>query len=260
MPASPAAAPAGPAAAPPGAQSSGVGQYASEVPPDEVNGIEEPITGGDTEESIPVANEVSFVVGNDFRTRGGYDENLKHVAKLDYYGTRYVDCEHYPLEIHTARPDRIATIVTTDASSEHQARKSGKFIVIRGRAQGIAPEVERALLETFDFDTPVVALEKKDPAVTPVGMEKLPGILAWKFQVKRRGQHYRILYVDSHFGDVVKFTIKNAAGDSVVDVTLHDYRAVEGIRVPFAADYRSPDGALLASDRLERIEVKRTGS
>jgi hypothetical protein len=199
-------------------------------------------------------------VGNNFRTLGGYDETLKRIAEVDYYGTRYVDCEHYPLQIHTARPDRIATIVTTGASSEHQARKWGESIVIQGRAQGIPLEVERALLETFDFDTPVIALEKKDPAVTPVGMEKLPGILAWKFKVKRPGQHYRILYVDSHFGDVVKFTIKNAAGDSVVDVTLHDYRAVEGIRVPFAADYRSPDGALLASDRLERIEVKRTGS
>jgi hypothetical protein len=250
--------PEGPAA--PGPKTPSSGPYASEVPPDEVNGIEEPITGGDSEDSIPVANEISFVVGNDFRKREGYDETLKHVAKLDYYGTRYVDCEHYPLELHTARPDQIDTIVTTVASSRYEARKSGKAIVIRGRAQGIPSEIERALLETFDFDTPIIALEHHDSAVTPVGMQKLPGMLAWKFQVKRAGSHYRVLYVDSHFGDVVRFTIKNAKGDSIVDVTLHDYRVVEGIRVPFAADYRSPEGTLLASDRFERVKVKRTGS
>jgi hypothetical protein len=251
----------GPAAPPPASHSSGSGQYASEVPPDEVNNsIEDPITGRDSEDSIPVANEVSFVVGNDFRVRGGYDESLKRVVKVDYYGTRYVDCEHYPLEIHAARPDRLSTIVTTGTSSGHEARKSGKAIVIRGHAQGIPLDIERALLETFDFDTPVVALEQKDPAVTPVGMQKLPGVLAWKFQVKRAGPYYRILYVDSHFGDVVRFTVMSAGGMSVLDVALHDYRAVEGIRVPFAADYRSPDGSLLASDRLERVEVERTGS
>jgi hypothetical protein len=256
----PAAAPEAEAPAAPGQQTSVSGQYASEVPADEVNGIEEPITGGDSEYSIPVANEVSFVVGNDFRKRGGYDETLKHVAELDYYGTRYVDCEHYPLEIHTARPDQVATLVTTGASSRHEVRKSDKAIVIRGHAQGIPSAVERALVTTFDFDTPIVALEKRDPAVTPVGMQKLPGMLTWKFQVRRAGEHYRILYVDSHFGDVVRFTIKNATGASVVDVALHDYRVIDGIRVPFAADFRSPEGNLLASDRFERVEVKRTGS
>jgi hypothetical protein len=255
-----AAAPETAAPAAPGQQTSGSGQYASEVPPDEVNGIEEPITGGDTEDSIPVANEVSFVVDNDFRKQGGYDETLKSVAEVDYYGTRYLDCEHYPLEIHATRPDRITTTVTTGTASRHVASKSANAIVIRGPAQGIPSEVERALLETFDFDTPIVALESKDPAVTPAGMQKLPGVLTWKFKVKRASPYYRILFVDSHFGDVVRFTIDNATGASIVDVTLHDYRAVEGIRVPFAADYRRPDGTLLASDRIERVEVKRRAS
>jgi hypothetical protein len=203
------------APAPPGAQTSD-GKYASEVPPEEVNSIEEPVTGGEGEDSIPVANEVSFVVGNDFRSRGGYDETLKRIAEVNYYGTRYLDCEHYPLEIHAARPDRITTIVSGGRTARYVARKSGKAIVIRGHAQGIPSEVERALLETFDFDTPVVALKNKDPAVTPAGMQKLPGTLTWMFKVKRAGPHYRILYVDSHFGDVVRFIIRDAAALSLL--------------------------------------------
>jgi hypothetical protein len=43
-------------------------------------------------------------------------------------------------------------------------------------------------------------------------------------------------------------------------VVLRDYREVEGIRVPFAIDYRGADGTLLASDRLERVAVTRMRS
>lgn len=61
-------------------------------------------------------------------------------------------------------------------------------------------------------------------------------------------------------GDVVKFIIMNTQGVQVLDVSLHDYRAVEGIRVPFAIDYRGADGTVLASDRFERVAVTRTRS
>jgi hypothetical protein len=63
--------------------------------------------------------------------------------------------------------------------------------------------------------------------------------------------------VDSHYGDIIKFSIMNARGRHVLDVALHDYRAVAGIRVPFAIDYRHADETLLASDRFERISVTR---
>jgi hypothetical protein len=240
-----------------GARASNVGPYASEVPPSDV--IDKPdgtaLAGGGTEDSIAVAQEIDFVIGNSFRSDGGYDENLKKVAKVNYYGTRYVGCEHYSLEIHTARPDRVATALKSGASSNFQGRRSGKEIVLRGKSPGIANEAETALLETFDFDTPIVDLQRGYPAIRPLGMQKLPGSLTWKLEVERSGEHYRVLYVDSHFGDVVKYTVMDAGGAPVLDVALHDYRAVKGIRVPFAIDYRKPDGTMLASDRLERVEV-----
>jgi hypothetical protein len=179
---------------------------------------------------------------------------------VDYYGTRYVDCEHYRLVIHTARPDQVATLLKGEGASVFESHKAGRRIVVRGQSQGLPNEAQRALLETFDFDSPVIDLESKHPTIQPIGMEKLPGILTWKFQTARSGEHYRVLYVDSHFGDVVKYTILNADGAPLLDVALHDYRAVQGIRVPFAIDYRSPNGKLLANDRLERVEVTRTRS
>jgi hypothetical protein len=240
-----------------GAHTPHVDPYASEVPQSDVinKAGGSALAGDGTEDSIPVAQELDFVTGNSFRTDGGYDENLKKAAKVDYYGTRYVDCEHYSLEIHTARPDQITTSLKAGLSSNFESRRSGSKVVLRGESPGMANEVERALLETFDFDTPVVEIQRGHPAIQPLGMQKLPGLLTWKLQVGSTGEYYRVLYVDSHFGDVVRYKIMSAGGAPVIDVALHDYRAVKGIRVAFAIDYRKPDGTLLASDRLERVEV-----
>ena len=235
------------------------GAYASEVPQhvtiDKKDGAA--LAADDDAGSIPVAQELEFVLENSFRKT--YDENLKAVAQVEYYGTRYVDCEQYPLEVRTARPDRISTLINA-VSSKFEISKSNKGVKIRGTPQGLGIEEERALLETFAFDTPVIELEKNRKVFKPLGMQKLPGMLTWKLEVDRPGGYHRILYVDSHTGDIDKFTIVNAQGAHVLDVVLHDYRVVDGIRVPFAIDYRRPDGALLANDRFESVKVKRTQS
>ena len=136
----------------------------------------------------------------------------------------------------TARPDRISTLINGGVSSKFEISKSNKGVKIRGTPQGLGIEEERALLETFAFDTPVIELEKNRKVSKPLGMQKLPGMLTWKLEVDRPGGYHRILYVDSHTGDIDKFTIVNAQGAHVLDVVLHDYRVVDGIRVPFAID------------------------
>lgn len=235
------------------------GAYASEVPDREIVEYKDGTLAADNEAgTIPVAQELDFVRENSFRKP--YDESLKSVTKVEYYGTRYVGCEQYSLEIHAARPNQISRLIKTGGSSKFESRKSKKGVKIRGDPQGLGVEEERALLETFDFDTPVIELEKNPHAFKPLGMQKLPGMLTWKLEVDRNDGYRQILNIDSHYGDIVKFTIMNAQGARVLDVALHDYRAIEGIRVPFAIDYRSPDGTLLASDRLDRVEVMRTRS
>ena len=235
------------------------GVYASEVPDLDIVERDHGTLAADNEAgTIPVAQELDFVRGNSFHKP--YDESFKSVAKVEYYGTRYVGCEQYSLEIHAARPNQISTLIKTGRSSKFESRKSKNGVKVHGDPQGLGVEEERALLETFDFDTPVVELEKNPHALKPLGMQKLPGMLTWKLEVARPGAYHRILYVDSHSGDVVKFTISSAKGARVLEVTPHDYRSVGGIRVPFATDYRSPDGTLLASDRLERVEVIRARS
>ncbi len=148
----------------------------------------------------------------------------------------------------------------TGKSFTFEGSKSNQDIEVRGTPQGLAIEQQRALFATFDFDTPILELEKNPHAFEPLGMEKLPGMLTWKLQADSSSGYRQVVYVDSHYGDIVKLSIMNAHGAHILDVAPHDYRAVDGIRVPFAIDYRSPDGTVLANDRFDRIEVKRTRS
>ncbi len=235
------------------------GAYASEVPREAIDSQDQTTLASDQDEqSIPVAEEIDFVKDNSFRKT--FEESLKTVAKVDYYGTRYVDCEQYPLAVHTARPNQVSVLINTGGSSKFEGSKSSQGIKVRGTPQGLGVAEQRALLATFNFDTPIVELERNPHAFTPLGMEKLPGMLTWKLESARSGDYRKVLYVDSHFGDIVKLSIMNAKGAHILEVAPHDYRAVDGIRVPFAIDYRSPDGTLLANDRFERVEVKRTRS
>jgi hypothetical protein len=196
--------------------------YASEVPERDVidNKDGTALAADQDDGSIPVAEELDFVRDNSFRKT--FEQSLKTVADVTYHGTRYVGCEQYPLEIHTARPDQLATLVKTAGSSTFEASKSSKGIVLRGEPQGLTTDDERALLETFNFNTPIADLEKGHPLVRPLGMQKLPGTLTWKLQEERTSGHYRIPYVDSHTGDVVKFSIMNAGGARILDVKQHD--------------------------------------
>lgn len=234
---------------PEGTQQANDSRYASEVPKDvafEDKNASMVASDGD-QTTIPVAEEIDFVLESGSRTHENFDENLKKVARLDYFGTRYVSCDHYPVEVHAARPNRVQTVVGADKPAA-------------GATFGLSADAERALRETYDFDTPILDLERNRHSYTPIGMVKLPGFLAWKLRADLPQGYHRIVYIDSHTGDVVKFSILNAKGAKVLDVVQHDFRVIEGLRLPFAVDYRGPGGEDLADDRFQRIEVGRDRS
>lgn len=234
------------------------GGYASEVPEHQRfdNSDGSALAGDGSEGSIPVAEELDYVGDNDFRDRAGYDEALKHVAAINYYGTRYIGCEQYRLEVDNARPSLSHILLRTDAAADtFEIGRPGEGVVIHGEPQGLSADDERALLETFDFDTPVLQLKANPEALQPLGMQKLAGVLTWKLRVNRPGNYRRIIYVDSHTGDLVQASIVDAKGKFLLDIVQHDFRVVQGIRIPFAIDYKDPAGNLLASDRIERAEI-----
>src|SRR5882757_327007 len=112
---------------PPGGRLPVDGAYASEVPREAIRNQDQTALAADKDEqSIPVAEEIDFVRDNSFRRT--FEERLKTVAKVDYHGTRYVGCEQYPLEVHTARPNELSLLLKTGASSKFEGSKSNQGI------------------------------------------------------------------------------------------------------------------------------------
>ena len=241
-----------------GAEQVGNSAYASEVPAGDVFKDEKVSTviSDGNQATIPVADEIDFVLSNNFRSNGDFDKNLKKVAKLDYFGTRYVGCEHYSTEVHASRPSSVQAVITAPGEPARlELSRAGDKTAASGPPRGLSLDEERRLLEAFDFDTPINDLERDKHSYRPIGMEKLPGILAWKLRDDLPGGNGRIVYIDSHTGDVVKFSILDAKGADILDVVQHDFREIEGLRLPFAIDYRRPNGEDLADDRFQRVAV-----
>src|SRR6266581_4685333 len=67
--------------------------YASEVPQDivVVDKKGSALAADDAAGTIPVAEEIDFVRENSFHQSS--DQKLKAIARVDYFGTRYVGCE-----------------------------------------------------------------------------------------------------------------------------------------------------------------------
>jgi hypothetical protein len=238
---------------------SAVAPYASEVPSYAVRGDKSGTFLDEDEASMPIAQSIDFIVDQYLQQRGGY-ESLKSIVSVDYYGTRHVGSERYPLQRHEAPPNRSRILIKISESSNFESIRSDQGIRLEGSPPGIGTEAERVLLKTFDFYGTVVDWKMKNYAIKRRGMEKLPGVLSWKLEVDRPDGYRQILYLDSRYGDIVKELVVNARGVPIVEIARHDFRAVEGVRFPFAVEYKSPTGEVLASDRLERIEMKRRPS
>lgn len=230
------------------------GQYASEVPRDVLLDTAGKLFSD--QHSLPIAQDVQEIVNQHEEGRGGYN-NLKRIAAVDYYGTRFVDCEHYELETHTARPSESATRIKTGDSVGFQSLRTSGGIAVHGEPRGLRSEQERALLQIFAFDGNLIDWTGKNYQVRDLGMEKLPGILAWKLEMRRTDGYREVLYLNSHHGDIVREILIDPSGAQVLQVWRHDFRSVDGSRFAFAIDYKDADGTLLASDRLQRVEVER---
>lgn len=229
--------------------------YASEVPAHVVvvDKTGSTLATDGTIGSIPVAEELDYVRENAFHKPS--DESLKQTSDIDYRGTRYVGCAHYALTIHAARPNHLHLKLTSDDGDAFEIDSADLGMKFQGEPNGLDIVEQRALLQLFEFDTPQIGLEADMHSYKPLGMQKVGTTLTWKLQADASGGFRKILYVDSHFGDVVKYSILNIRGETLIHVVQHDFRTVDGVRVPFAIDYLNPAGQIIVSDRIERAVV-----
>lgn len=91
-----------------------------------------------------------------------------------------------------------------------------------------------AAKDQSDFDGSLIDYATKGFTVDVVGTETVAGKSVHHLKVTRPGRPTQHYYLDATNGTEVKISTEAGAGSPATDAEMSDYRAVEGVMVPFA--------------------------
>ncbi len=185
---------------------------------------------------IPVvAQPRNVAVREHIMGRGGY-KNLKRIQSIRAQGSIKTDSGTYDLIIEAARPDSLRRMVTNGE-------------------RGLPPDLERLLLDTFEFDGLFVEWPDKGHKVEMLGMLKMGEVLAWKLSLQQANGPSWHLYVNSHGGALVRADILDEDGEPLYEIHQSDFRETSGFTFPHRIEYRDSAGQILAVEKIDVIEV-----
>ncbi len=185
---------------------------------------------------IPVvAQPRNVAVREHIMGRGGY-KNLKRIQSIRAQGSIKTDSGTYDLIIEAARPDSLRRMVTNGE-------------------RGLPSDLERLLLDTFEFDGLFVEWPDKGHKVEMLGMLKMGEVLAWKLSLQQANGPSWHLYVNSHGGALVRADILDEDGEPLYEIHQSDFRETSGFTFPHRIEYRDSAGQILAVEKIDVIEV-----
>jgi hypothetical protein len=185
---------------------------------------------------IPVvAQPRNVAVRQHIMGRGGY-KNLKRIQSIRAKGLIETDSGTYDLIIETARPNSLRRIVTNGE-------------------RGLPPDLERLLLDTFEFDGLFVEWPGKGHKVEMVGMLKIGEVLAWKLSLQQADGPSWHLYVNSHGGALVRADILDDQSELLYEIRRSEFKETSGFMFPHRIEYLDRTGRTLAVEQIDKIEV-----
>jgi len=185
---------------------------------------------------IPVvAQPRNVAVRQHIMGRGGY-KNLKRIQSIRARGSIETDSGTYDLIIEAARPDSLRRMVTNGE-------------------RGLPSDLERLLLDTFEFDGLFVEWPDKGHKVEMVGMLKIGDVLAWKLSLQQADGPSWYLYVNSHGGALVRADILDDQGELLYEIRQSDFRETSDFMFPHRIEYLDSAGRTLAVETIDAIEV-----
>ncbi len=146
------------------------------------------------------------------------------------------DAGTYDLIIEAARPDSLRRIVTNGE-------------------RGLPADLERLLIDTFEFDGLFVEWPDKGHKVEMVGMLKIGEVLAWKLSLQQADGPSWHLYVNSHGGALVRADILNDQGELLYEIRQSEFRETSDFMFPHRIEYLNGAGRTLAVETIDAIEV-----
>ncbi|MCH8074062.1 MAG: hypothetical protein IIA09_19190 [Proteobacteria bacterium] len=185
---------------------------------------------------IPVvAQPRNVAVRQHIMGRGGY-KNLKRIQSIRARGSIETDSGTYDLIIEAARPDSLRRMVTNGE-------------------RGLPSDLERLLLDTFEFDGLFVEWPDKGHKVEMVGMLKIGDVLAWKLSLQQADGPSWYLYINSHGGALVRADILDDQGELLYEIRQSDFRETSDFMFPHRIEYLDSAGRTLAVETIDAIEV-----
>jgi hypothetical protein len=122
--------------------------------------------------------------------------------------------------------------------------------------ESLGEEEMRQILESSDFDGPLVDYQKKGNTVKFIGMEPVEGTDALKLEVKLASGDVHYYYMDTDYYVPIKIGIKRTirGEDHEYEITLGDYKEVDGWYLPFSLETNmkgSQDRSKVTYDKIE---------
>jgi len=206
-----------------------------------------------------VAQPKGVAIGSHIRGRGGY-LNLKSINSVEQRGTITSGDETFDLQIISGRGKGIRRLVVS-GEQVSEAGFDGETVTLPdGDSRGLPAALEQILLESSEFDGPVVEWKDKGHQTRKIGMRKHGDVLAWGLElIQARGTRWNLL-VDSHTGDLVKATILDESGAPVYVMVMDDFYDESGFRFPHTIEYYDGAGNLLAVENIDEIVIGRRES
>ena len=186
---------------------------------------------------IPVvAQPRNVAVRQHIMGRGGY-KNLKRIQSIRARGSIETDSGTYDLIIEAARPDSLRRMVTNGE-------------------RGLPSDLERLLLDTFEFDGLFVEWPDKGHKVEMFGMLKIGDVLAWKLSLQQADGPSWYLYINSHGGALVRADILDDQGELLYEIRQSEFRETSNFMFPHRIEYLDGAGRTLAVETIDAIEVE----
>lgn len=206
---------------------------------------------------IPVvAQPRNVAVRQHIMGRGGY-KNLKRIQTIDKHGRIEANGKSYALTIHSTRPKHTQrTIMVGDNISVAELTEQGDVLVSSDDDRVLPVELERKLLESFEFDGLLVEWPGKGHELEMIGMLKIGEVLAWKLDLlQKNGSHWH-LYVNSHGGALLRADMLDENGDPEYIIRQSDFRETSGFMFARRIDYSDGAGRSLGVEIIEEVTIE----
>ena len=187
--------------------------------------------------------------------RGGF-KNLKRIRSIEARGHIEADGTSHALTIQSERPNVVRRLVGSgDDIFVGELNVEGAVTIQSDVSRGLPGDLERRLLETFEFDGLFVEWPEKGHKVSMVGMQKFGDVLAWQLDLLQEGGSHWNVFVDSHTGDIVRANLLGDNDEPMYIIGQSDFRETSGFMFPHRIEYLDGAGRNLAIETIDEIEV-----